>query len=52
MKVKLTKEEFIKRSMNGDVFELDGFKYFYDNSKNIPMIAKTINAAIQNMIIS
>lgn len=36
MKVKLTKEEFIKRSMKGEVFELDGYKYFYDNSKNIP----------------
>ena len=35
MKVKLTKEEFIKRSMNGEVFELNGCKYFYnENEKN------------------
>ena len=36
MKVKLTKEEFIKRSMNGEVFELDGYKFFYDNNEKNP----------------
>ena len=36
MKVKLTKEEFIKRSMNGEVFELDGYEYFYDKDKINP----------------
>ena len=36
MKVKLTKEEFIKRSMNGEVFELDGYKYFYDEKEINP----------------
>ena len=29
MKVKLTKEEFIKRSMAGEVFEFDSYKYFF-----------------------
>ena len=36
MKVKLTKEEFIKRSMNGEVFELDGYKFFYNKDKTNP----------------
>ena len=36
MKVKLTKEEFIKRSMHGEMFEFDGYKFFYDSSKIIP----------------
>ena len=36
MKVKLTKEEFIKRSMNGEVFGLDGFLYFYDENEKNP----------------
>ena len=36
MKVKLTKEEFIKRSMNGEVFIFSGYKYSYDESKNNP----------------
>ena len=36
MKVKLTKEEFIRRSMNGEVFELDGFFYSYDSSERNP----------------
>lgn len=35
-KVKLTKEEFIKRAMNGEVFELNGDKYFYDVNKTGP----------------
>ena len=36
MKVKLTKEEFIKRSMNGEIFKHDGYCYFYDKEENIP----------------
>ena len=36
MKVKLTKEEFIKRSMRGEVFELNGYKYFYDEKEINP----------------
>ena len=36
MKVKLTKEEFIKRSMNGEVFELYDCKYFYDEKEINP----------------
>ena len=36
MKVKLTKEEFIKRSMNGEVFELYDCKYFYDKDESNP----------------
>ena len=36
MKIKLTKEEFIKRSMAGDVFEYIGCRYFYDATKIIP----------------
>ena len=36
MKVKLTKKEFMKRSMNGEVFELDGYKYFYDENEKNP----------------
>ena len=42
MKVKLTKEEFIKRSMNGEVFELDDFFYFYDSSKKNPFRVEDI----------
>ena len=30
MKVKLTKEEFIKRSMKGEVFKHDGDIFYYD----------------------
>ena len=36
MKIKLTKEEFIKRSMAGDVFEESECRYFYDATKTIP----------------
>ena len=36
MKVKLTKEEFIKRSMSGEVFKLNDCKYFYDAELDIP----------------
>ena len=36
MKVKLTKEEFIKRSMDGEVFEFDGCRYFYDKKEDNP----------------
>ena len=36
MKTTLTKSEFIRRAMNGEVFELDGNKYFYDESRNSP----------------
>lgn len=36
MKVKLTKEEFIKRSIKGEVFEFDGYKFFYDKDKTNP----------------
>jgi hypothetical protein len=36
MKVKLTKEEFIKRSMKGEVFELYNCKFFYDKDKTNP----------------
>lgn len=36
MKVKLTKEEFIKRSMKGEVFELYDCRYFYDSNKINP----------------
>ena len=36
MKVKLTKEEFIKRSMDGEVFEFDSYKYFYDENEKNP----------------
>ena len=36
MKVKLTKEEFIKRITNGEVLVLDGYKYFYDEKEKNP----------------
>lgn len=35
-KVKLTKEEFIKRAMNGERFRWNGGEFFYDNSKHNP----------------
>lgn len=35
-KVKLTKEEFIKRAMNGERFRFKGCEYFYDNTKQNP----------------
>ena len=35
-KVELTKSEFIRRSMNGEVFELNGQKYFYAESDEEP----------------
>ncbi len=36
MKFVLTKETFIKKSMNGDVFRYAGDKYFYDDTKIPP----------------
>ena len=35
-KFTLTKEEFIKRSMKGEVFIRDDVKYFYDSSYAVP----------------
>lgn len=35
-KAKLTKEEFIKRAMNGERFRFKGCEYFYDNTKQNP----------------
>ena len=35
-KVKLTKSEFIRRSMKGEAFELAGQKYFYDETIESP----------------
>ena len=35
-KVKLTKEEFIKRAMNGERFRFKDCEYFYDNTKQNP----------------
>lgn len=35
-KVKLTKEEFIKRAMNGERFRWNSGEFFYDNSKHNP----------------
>ena len=40
---KLTKEEFIKRSMTGDVFELNGEKYYYDSNENNPFRANDMS---------
>lgn len=36
MKTTLTKKEFITRSMEGEVFLLDGYRYFYDATKVYP----------------
>jgi len=33
---KLTKEEFIRRSMDGDKFEFNGSLYHYDQTKSVP----------------
>jgi len=41
--VKLTKEEFIKRSMQGEVFEFHKGKYSYDSTKRVPFRVNDVN---------
>lgn len=41
-KVKLTKEEFIKRSMNGERFLYNGDIYHYDDSRNYPFRSENL----------